>query len=128
MYTDSFAQPVEMLIHFVDNVGSKQLTARWSPVALTCPSLYYNILSSNCGSCPTTTTNTTVTCTDVPTNGSTCTFAVQTVVCGDIVGNTSTLVSVSFSPTRYTYVNGTDIATNQLCSNFGKCNLTISYI
>ena len=29
------------------------------------------------------------TCTDVPTNGGTCTFAVQTVVCGYITGNRS---------------------------------------
>ena len=41
----------------------------------------YNILASNCGSCPTTTNHTNVTCTDIPTNGSTCTLAVQTVVC-----------------------------------------------
>ena len=86
-----------MQIHFAENVGSRQLTARWSSVAANCPSLHYNILATNCGSCPTTTTNTTVTCTDVPTNGSMCTFAVQTVVCGDIVGNMSTQFSVSLS-------------------------------
>ena len=59
-----------------------------------CSSLHYNILSSNCGSCPTTTTNTTVTCTDVLTDGGVCTFAVQTVVCGNILGNLSDTVQV----------------------------------
>ena len=49
------------------------------PVASDCPAIHYNINASNCGSCPTTTNHTTVTCTDVPTNGM-CTFAVQTVV------------------------------------------------
>ena len=67
----------------------------WSPVTSDCLVLHYNILTSNCGSCPTTTTDTTVTCTDVPTNGSMCTFAVQTVVCGDIVGDSSDSVNVT---------------------------------
>ena len=90
-----------MQIHIAENIGSRQLTARWSSVAANrtsdCLTLHYNILATNCGSCPTTTTNTTVTCTDVPTDGSMCTFAVQTVVCGDIVGNMSTPFSVSLS-------------------------------
>ena len=59
-----------------------------------CPVLHYDILASNCGSCPTTTTNTTVTCTDVPTDGSVCTFAVQTVVCGNIYGTMNNTVQV----------------------------------
>ena len=59
-----------------------------------CSSLHYNILSSNCGSCPTTTTNTTVTCTDVPTDGGVCTFSVKTVVCGNIFGNLSDTLQV----------------------------------
>ena len=86
---------------------SRALTFDWSPVAPDCHTLHYNILSSNCGSCSTTTTNTTVTCTDVPTDGSMCTFAVQTVVCGNIVGNFSD--SVNFTVTednRITRQNG----------------------
>ena len=31
-----------------------------------CPAIHYNILASNCGSCPTTTNLTTVTCTNAP--------------------------------------------------------------
>ena len=65
--------------------GLIALTFTWSPVApdyeYSVFNYTYNILASNCGSCPTTTNYTTVTCTDVPTNGSTCTFAVQAVVC-----------------------------------------------
>ena len=78
-----------------------QLTFSWSPAAPENVLNYvtvYNILASNCGSCPTTTNHTSVTCTDIPTNDSTCTFAIQTVVCTEdtdcITGNTSDLISV----------------------------------
>ena len=47
-----------------------------------CPAIHYNILASNCGSCPTTTNHTNAICTDVPVND-VCTFAVQIVVCGN---------------------------------------------
>ena len=64
----------------------------------------YDILASNCGSCPNTTNHTSVTCTDIPTNGSTCTLAIQTVVCIEdtdcITGNTSDSISVKVLNTR----------------------------
>ena len=73
-----------MYISLID-IGARQLIFNWSPAAtLDCPDVHYNILSSNCGSCPTTTTHTTVTCTDVPTDSGMCMIAVQTVVCGNI--------------------------------------------
>ena len=50
--------------------------------------MIFNIQASNCGSCPTATRYTNVTCTDIPTDGSMCTFAVETVVCGNTTGNT----------------------------------------
>ena len=85
---DPKSPPNNLHISVVD-FSSKEFTFNWSsPVAAVCP-LHYNILSSNCGSCPTTTTNTTVTCTDVPTDSRVCTFAVETVVCGNITGNSS---------------------------------------
>ena len=58
----------------------------WNVHSSGCPALHYNIMTSNCGSCPTTTNHTNATCTDVPTDGSLCTFSVQTVVCGSIDG------------------------------------------
>ena len=60
----------------------------------------YNITASNCGSCPTTTTNTTVTCTDVPTDGSMCTFAVQTVLYGDLSSEHSDMVTLRVTVDR----------------------------
>ena len=84
--TGPFSPPNQLYISSAD-FSSRELTFEWSPVAPDCPAIHYNILASNCGSCPTTTNHTTVTCTDVPINGSTCTFAIQTVVCGNIIGN-----------------------------------------
>ena len=67
----------------------RQINFSWSPVAPDCPAIHYNILASNCGSCLTTTNHTMVTCTDVLTDGSTCAFAIRTVVCGNTTGNVS---------------------------------------
>jgi hypothetical protein len=77
----------------------REFTFSWSPVVPDSPAIHYNILASNCGSCPTTTNHTSITCTDIPTNDSICTFAVQTVVCGNITGNTSDPVSITLYTT-----------------------------
>ena len=78
--------------------SSRQLRFAWSSVAPDCPAIHYNILASNCGSCPTTTNHTNVTCIDIPTDGSVCTIAIQTVVCGSVTGNSSSPVRVTFNP------------------------------
>ena len=92
--TGPFSPPNKLYISSAD-FSSRELTFKWSPVAPDCPAIHYNISASNCGSCPTTTNHTTVTCTDVPTVGSVCTFAVQTVVCGNVTGNYSSPVEVT---------------------------------
>ena len=74
---------------------SKKLTFSWSMASSDCPAIHYNILASNCGSCPTTTNHTNVTCTDVPTNDSIiCIFAIQTIH-GNTVGNVSDPIRVN---------------------------------
>ena len=82
---DDFPPPKDFIATM--DLSLREITFKWSksPVVLDCPSLHYNITTSNCGSCPTTTTNTTVTCTDVPTDGSVCTFSIESVVCGKVV-------------------------------------------
>ena len=110
-YADPPPPPREVKISTV-NYSSREVTFSWSPVDPDCPAISYNILSSNCGSCPTTTNHTNVTCTDVfvPT-GNMCTFAVQTVSdrCGKIVGNTTNPILVQFTsstnPDTHTCVN-----------------------
>ena len=94
--TGPFSPPNQLYISSAD-FSSRELTFGWSPVAPDCPAIHYNILASNCGSCPTTTNTTTVTCTDVQGSGP-CMFAVQTVVCGNITGNVSNLFSANLYP------------------------------
>ena len=99
MYTGQYPPPNTLYIRAA-NFALKELTFSWSPIAPDCPAIHYNILASNCGSCPTTTNHTNVTCTDVPTNGSNCTFVVQTVSCGNVAGNASKPISITFYPQR----------------------------
>ena len=73
---------------------SKQIKFRWTPIATECPDIHYVINASNCGNCPTTTNHTTVTCTDVPSDGNICTFALKTQVCSDVFGKMSEPVFV----------------------------------
>ena len=93
------APPSNIHISHID-IGLIQLSFVWSPIAPDCPAVHYDILASNCGSCLTTTNHTTVTCTDVPTDGSVCTFAVRTVVCGNNTGNKSDTISILVLNTR----------------------------
>ena len=88
-----YPPPDKIYISLVD-IGSKMLTFIWSPVAPECPAIRYNIVASNCGSCPTTTNHTTVTCTDVPSD-STCNFTVQTVFCGNTTSTSSDSVQIA---------------------------------
>ena len=66
--------------------------------SLNCPSIFYQIVASNCGQCPDTTTNTTVTCFGNYTqlmSSRQCSFAVQAVVCDNIIGDVSIAVTVT---------------------------------
>ena len=73
------------------DLSLRYVTFTWNPVAHNsdCPAIHYDTITSNCGSCPTTTNNTTVTCVDIPTDGSTCVFAVRVVICENITGKVS---------------------------------------
>jgi hypothetical protein len=95
--TDEFLPPPNEIQISID-FSLRELTFSWSPVAPDCPAIHYNILASNCGSCPTTTNHTNATCTNlnVSLNDTVCTFAVQTVVCGNITGNVSDPISITF--------------------------------
>ena len=78
------------------NLELRQINFSWSTVTPNCPAVHYNILASNCGSCPTTTNHTNVTCVNIPTDGSTCAFAVRVVICGNVTGNVSDKAQVVF--------------------------------
>ena len=96
-----FLSPIELNFSNVD-YSSRELTFSWNPVGPDCPAIHYNILASNCGSCPTTTNHTNVTCTGVLLDGSTCTLAVQTVACENITGEISDPISVTLYVTELT--------------------------
>ena len=86
--TDPYPPPTEISVNVSDVMtGPLKLTFKWSPVALDCTTIRY-ITEFDCGSCPNTTANTEVVCTDIVI-GSQCTFTVQTQVCDSITGNTS---------------------------------------
>ena len=105
------------------------LDVYWSHSLSDCPSIHYTILSSNCGSCPTTTTNTTITCTDVPSNGGVCTFAVQTVVCENITGsysNNTTIALSAITMATPTQSAGPGMNLQEICANENGTNSTIS--
>ena len=73
-------------ISWIATCLQSDLAFNWSTVApnYSQTAIHYSIFASNCGSCPNTTTHTTVTCTDVPTDGNMCTFELQTVVCENV--------------------------------------------
>ena len=52
-------------------------------------------MAVNCGDCPNTTTSNRVICSGNYTDNRQCSFAVQTVVCGDIIGDVSTVVNAT---------------------------------
>ena len=98
--------PPPMRVNFVEE-SPNHIRFNWSHILFICPLLHYRIVASNCGQCPTATVNTTATCrrnymqvmNNVP-----CSFAVQTVACGDTAGDVSMAVNVIwrdvyFSPT-----------------------------
>lgn len=87
----SFPPPNDTKLAEVDK---HQLAFFWTPVSYDCHYLHYNIISSNCGDCPTESSSSSVTCRNVSVTKSLhyddiCTFAVQPVVCNNIRGSTS---------------------------------------
>ena len=73
------------------------LTFSWSGASFNCSMLHYRIVASNCGLCPEMTRNTTATCRGnyrQLTNDAPCSFAVQTLVCGNTAGDLSLAVNV----------------------------------
>ena len=78
--------PPPSSIHLT-RVDATEMVFSWSQsqAQLDCPSLHYNIISSNCGNCPVTTNTTSVTCLDfrISDSATICTFMVQAVICSN---------------------------------------------
>ena len=91
----ALSSPIRLHLNKVD-FQSNQLTFNWNPVAPDCQAVEYHILASNCGSCPTTTNYTSVTCTDVTSDGM-CIFFVETVVCGSVATNQNDTLNITIN-------------------------------
>ena len=91
----ALSSPIRLHLNKVD-FQSNQLTFDWNPVAPDCQAVEYHIRASNCGSCPITTNNTSVTCTDVTSDGL-CIFFVETVVCGSIITNQNDTLNITLN-------------------------------
>ena len=80
----------------LSSVQRGQLTIGWDPVVQNCPALYYYVIASNCGACPTTTVHNFITCTNVTelmeSSLHTCSMSVETVVCDNVFGMNSQLL------------------------------------
>ena len=77
------------------DASPNSLTFKWSSVTTNCSAIHY-IIESDCGSCHNTTSLTSVDCSIMPiTISRSCEFAVKSVVCGNIVGNSSNIVFVT---------------------------------
>ena len=77
---------------YIAGGSTNVLTFSWSPVLPNCSFISYRITSENCGECPTLTHNTSVNCIIITnhTNAALdqmCTFSIQSVVCGNSIGN-----------------------------------------
>ena len=87
LFSEPFPPPNN--VH-LNNISPVHLIFSWSPLALSCPSLSYIITSTtDCGICPNTSTKTSVTCNNITVSGQTCSYYVQTKICGNLVGRKS---------------------------------------
>ena len=64
----------------VSDINPNHFTIEWSPSASNCLPVIYNILTTDCGECPNTTSDTFITCTNLIINGQVCsvTIVIQT--------------------------------------------------
>ena len=93
-FLSEYIQPPNISHGEVVDLTEREITFNWTKVVPDCPLIDYNILASNCGSCPTITNHTTATCTDIPTSDGVCVFIVQTLVCGNILGRFSNTIHI----------------------------------
>ena len=75
-------------------VGQTYLTFKWNHGTMnlqtdSCSNIVYHIDALNCGICPNSTASLSTTCTNITTDGSTCSFAVETIVCAHLISQRS---------------------------------------
>ena len=76
----------------VSKVARNRLEFSWDPVQSVCPDVEYKVTAENCGVCPRSTNNTSITCIldgFTATIDKVCLLSIQTAVCGVTEGNRS---------------------------------------
>ena len=76
--------PTEYNISWMTDCPESHLFFTWSQAVSHCSPLRYFITTSNCGSCPNTTTHNNISCTNAPTDGSMCNITIQAEVHEDV--------------------------------------------
>ena len=97
----------------MNSVLKRVISFSWSPLNVTGCVLvpnHFTILSSSCGICPNITNQTSVNCTDVPTNAERCLFVIIPNICGGPSYHSSTFVNIDFNHKQGSY-----------CINFFLC-------
>ena len=78
----------------LESKDSNQLVFAWDEAITQCSPAQYIITAINCGVCPNTTIDTNITCVQYMYTNRTCLFAVQTEICGYLLGGRSEYVTV----------------------------------
>ena len=92
MSTEPLGPPTHI---YLDTINSSLLTVSWDPaVSDSCPAIHYNIVTYNCGVCPSLTALTNATRSELNIDDLVCNFGVQTVVCNGIAGSMLTYTNI----------------------------------
>lgn len=87
----------------LDGISPSQLNFTWSTnhfIVSDYEDSYYDITANECGQCPLLSYDRNATCSNFVTDGKNCTFSVQIIVCGNIVGNRSNEVVITLTGNR----------------------------
>ena len=115
-------------VHLV-KANFSEISFHWSDVSTSCPGIHYRIVASNCGQCPEVTSKSLVICNGNYShliNGLQCSFAVQTIICGDIVGDASVPVDVTMDGVKQLYKTENGSFSDAECVQ-GLCTCLYSY-
>ena len=93
-YAESYPPPSN--VHLCD-ISQEQLIFCWDHIPQTnnCSEISYTIIALNCGLCPNSTASLSITCINVTTDDSICSFAIETEVCGTIAGKRGNSIEIS---------------------------------
>ena len=87
-FTDSLLYPSNVSL---TSVNGPMVVFTWESGSSLCPDVLYEIMT-NCTSCPSSTQSTFVTCNISTTDLVVCSFAIRTIVCGDMLAKSDEVI------------------------------------